>query len=279
MPRKNLLPRHSSIHHPPTHPPPWPSLETLTFWKLRASRACVCRLHAKFSWASRSHSIHRRACRPLRSSCRRPRANVAATAHRLHAKCCQARKHLDSSCQLGMDHSWWGGGAVGLAPQPQGAAGGSAPPISPFPRLQRVGLPSVIGWPWKSQPRKPLEAGECSLLLLVPRASRPLPSRKEIPSPLILCGSAIRALSLSGLVSIHPGRGDRSWPRSVAPAPPHSHGLTALSRTPGSQCVGLCSWKTKGQDSSQAKKQAGQDTPAEPASPRPPFLRNGGVAA
>lgn len=172
-----------------------------------------------------------------------------------------------------------GGGAVGLAPQPQGAAGGSAPPISPFPRLQRVGLPSVIGWPWKSQPRKPLEAGECSLLLLVPRASRPLPSRKEIPSPLILCGSAIRALSLSGLVSIHPGRGDRSWPRSVAPAPPHSHGLTALSRTPGSQCVGLCSWKTKGQDSSQAKKQAGQDTPAEPASPRPPFLRNGGVAA
>ena len=75
MPQENLLSRHTGVSSPP-HAPIW---RFLTFWKVRASRACVCRSHAASSWASRSHSPHRSARRPLRNSCRRPSATAAAT--------------------------------------------------------------------------------------------------------------------------------------------------------------------------------------------------------
>lgn len=101
VPQENLLPRHTGVSSPP-HAPIW---RFLTFWKVRASRACVCRSHASSSWASRSHSPHRSACRPLRNSCRRPSATAAATACRRCAQHHHALKHLDSHCQLGTDEA------------------------------------------------------------------------------------------------------------------------------------------------------------------------------
>lgn len=133
-------PEHTSVSPPPLHPTP----RSLTFWKLWARRALLCRPHTTSRWASRSRS----ACGPLCSSRQRPRA----TARRLCTRRCHALTHLDSSCRLGMDGA---GQGVGL-------------PLSP--RAQQKGLPSIDGL--EISDKKALEAGEC-LAVTNPRSCCP----------------------------------------------------------------------------------------------------------
>ena len=124
-PQESLLPRHTGTS-PPPHGPAW---RPLTFWKVRASRACVCRPHAASSWASQSHSVHRGARGPPRNSCRRPSAMAAATARRLCTQCRHALKHLDGHCRLGTDQADQG---MGLVPSP-GESGGLSSTHVAFP--------------------------------------------------------------------------------------------------------------------------------------------------
>lgn len=221
----------------------------------------MCRPQATSSWASRSHSAHFSACRPLRNSCRRPSATAAATAHRLCTKCCHALKHLDGHCWLGTDLVDQGDGPGPPAPgscQGLGTThvafqhGGAAPHCGRRASWTGRGRTSLSGWlAWEILDES-TPGGRRMPRLTAKSAGQP--HKLKIPgssSPHVPILGARRVLPLKSRVPfLHqvlvPRQMGKEPSQECGPRPqPTASGLTQLAQTPGPQCFRLCSGKQR----------------------------------